>query len=69
MLDSGSYCNFISNNLVKKLNLKPIKITNKLLVKGIRGTTKKINSYINLIFQLKILINQNFILFILKKIF
>ncbi len=60
MLDCGSYCNFISNNLVQKLNLKPIKIVNKLFVKGISGTTTKINSYVKLNFQLKIFTKGKF---------
>ncbi len=60
MLDCGSFCNFISRKLVEKLNLKPQKLLNKILVKGISGITNSINEYVNLNFQLKILINKKF---------
>ena len=51
MIDSGSFCNFISPTLVKKLNLIPQKIYNKLIVKGISGNSNVINEFINLKFK------------------
>ena len=60
MLDCGSFCNFISSNLVKKLNLKSQKLKNKIIIKGISGSTNSINDFVNLKFQLKILLNNKF---------
>eukprot|EP00833_Pecoramyces_ruminatium_P006824 jgi/Orpsp1_1/1180856/evm.model.c7180000074882.1 len=60
MLDSGSFCNFITEKLVKKLNLKKYYLKNKILVKGITGSTTQIDQYVWLTFQLKILKNKKF---------
>lgn len=57
ILDCGSYCNFISTKIIKKLNLTPIKTKNILNIIGISGHTK-LNYYIPLIFQFKIYINR-----------
>jgi len=43
MLDSGSFCNFITEKLVNKLKLNVQKIKNKILVKGISGRTTKLD--------------------------
>eukprot|EP00833_Pecoramyces_ruminatium_P012029 jgi/Orpsp1_1/1186061/evm.model.c7180000096696.1 len=56
--DSGSYCNFITEKLVQNLNLKRQKLKNKILVKGISGTTTQIDQYVCLHFQLKIFKNN-----------
>jgi len=60
MLDSGSFCNFITENLVQKLNLKIYNLKNKILVKGISGSTTKIDQYVWLKFQIKIQKNKKF---------
>ena len=57
-LDSGSYCNFISKNLVDKLKLKTYKTVNKIKIHGINGSTM-INEYSFLHFKLIIFINNN----------
>jgi len=43
MLDSGSFCNFITEKLVNKLKLNIQKTKNKILVKGISGRTIKLD--------------------------
>jgi len=60
MLDSGSFCNFITENLVQKLNLKIYNLKNKISVKGISGSTTKIDQYVWLKFQIKIQKNKKF---------
>ena len=60
MLDCGSLCNFINNKLIKKLNVTPKPLSNKIIIKGISGATTTINQYINLKFQLKLKLNNNF---------
>ena len=68
ILDSGSYCNFISTKLVKNLNLKPQKTTRIIQINGISGATK-INEYVNLYFQAKISINKSIYLVTFKEKF
>ncbi len=61
ILDCGSYCNFISINLVNKLNLKPQKISKNFTIIGISGTTK-IDKNIKLKFQFQLNFkNKNFL--------
>ena len=60
ILDTGSLCNFISSNLVKKLNLNINKCQSKILIKGISGDTDSINRFVSLKFQIKLLINKKF---------
>jgi len=57
MLDSGSFCNFITEELVKTLKLKKYNLKSKILVKGISGDTTQIKNYVWLKFQIKI--NEN----------
>jgi len=59
MLDCVVYCNFISTNLISRLNLVPQKLNNKIHIKGISGDTDSINEFVSLNFQLKIKINCN----------
>ena len=58
MLDSGSYCNFISKSLVEELNLKSDKLKNSIHIKGISGTIN-IDQYVPLYFKLKIYISHS----------
>ncbi len=60
MLDCGSYCNFISNKLVDKLNLKIQTTKTQIKIKGISGITTTLNQYVKLNFILKLLINNKF---------
>jgi len=60
MLDCGSYCNFMSYDLLHKLNLTPRKIKNVITVQGISGIDSDINEFTQLKFQLKLLINNQF---------
>ena len=60
MLDCGSYCNFISNDLVSKLNIKPKNTKTSIKIRGISGITTTIKKFISLNFQLKLLINKKF---------
>jgi len=60
MLDCGSYCNFMSYDLLHKLNLNPRKIKNVITVQGISGIDSDINEFAQLKFQLKLLINNQF---------
>jgi len=69
MLDCGSYCNFISTNLISRLNLVPQKLNNKIYIKGISGDTDSINEFVSLNFQLKIKINNTFHLIKFKEKF
>ena len=59
ILDSGSYCNFISKDLVSKLNLQTHKAINSIEIKGISGSTF-IKEIVVLKFQLRISINNKF---------
>ena len=68
ILDSGSYCNFISKELINKLNLRTQTTNNIIQIKGISGTTK-INEYIKLYFQTKISINNSIYLITFKEKF
>ena len=68
MLDSGSYCNFISKNLVKKLKLSPSKIVNLITIKGIGGTTN-IDEFSILKFQFQLLVKNKFYLITFKEKF
>ncbi len=68
ILDSGSYCNFISTNLIKKLNLQPQNTTNTIYIKGISGTTK-LNTYVYLYFSCEIYIDSNIYLVTFKEKF
>ena len=69
MLDSGSFCNFITEKLANKLKLNIQKTKNKILVKGISGRTTKLDQFVWLNFQIKIFKNNKFIFKILKKNF
>jgi len=69
MLDSNSFCNFITEELVKTLNLKKYNLKSKILVKGISCDTTQIKNYVWLKFQIKINENKEFILKILEKNF
>jgi len=69
MLDCGSYCNFISTNLISRLNLVPQKLNNKIHINGISGDTDSINEFVLLNFQLKIKINNKFHLIKFKEKF
>ena len=60
ILDCGSYCNFISKNLVSKLKLNPQKLQTPVHVKGISGDTDPINECVPLKFHLKLSINNKF---------
>jgi len=62
MLDCGSFCNFISSNLVSKLNLKTQTLKKKVLIKGISGDIDSILKFVPLKFQHKICINNKFYL-------
>jgi len=46
MLDSGSFCNFITEKLVNKLKLNIQTTKNKILVKGISGRTTKLDQFV-----------------------
>ena len=59
ILDSGSYCNFISKDLVSKLNLQKHKAINSIEIKGISGSAF-IKEIVVLKFQLRISINNKF---------
>jgi len=69
ILDYGSYCNFISTNLISRLNLVTQKLKNKIYIKGINGDTDSINEFVSLNFQLKIKINNTFHLIKFKEKF
>eukprot|EP00833_Pecoramyces_ruminatium_P015483 jgi/Orpsp1_1/1189515/evm.model.d7180000072564.1 len=58
ILDCGSYCNFISKNLVDKLKLPKYQIKNYLKINGISGTTI-IKNFTKLKFQFNILIKES----------
>jgi len=60
MLDSGSFCNFITEKLVNKLKLNVQKTKNKILVKGISGRTTKLGQFVLLNFQIKFFKNNKF---------
>lgn len=55
--DSGSYCNFISKNLVDKLKLKIHNTIKSIKIHGISGSTL-INKFTFLHFQFKVCINN-----------
>lgn len=57
ILDSGSYCNFISSNLVNQFKLQQHKIKNKITINGISGSIK-LDSFVYLNFQFKIYVNR-----------
>ena len=58
LLDTGSYCNFISIDLVKKLNLTTNQTINPIQIIGISGPTI-INKYVHLKFQSNLYINKS----------
>ena len=60
MLDSGSFCNFITEKLANKLKLNIQKTKNKILVKGISGRTTKLDQFVWLNFQIKFFKNNKF---------
>jgi len=68
ILDSGSICNFISKNLIQKLNLVPKNTKNSITIKGISGTII-INEFIELFFQFYIKIQNKFYLISFKEKF
>ena len=68
LLDSGSYCNFISTNLVNKLNLITHQTLHPIQIKGISGATT-INHFVYLKFQSKICINNSFHIITFKEKF
>ena len=68
ILDSGSICNFISKNLVEKLNLKTKHTKNSINIKGISGTTI-INKFTKIIFQFYIKIQNKLYLISFKEKF
>jgi len=58
ILDSGSFCNFISEEFASSLNIQPQICEHKIIVKGITGATTSINKYINLKFSINIIIEN-----------
>ena len=58
MLDSGSFCNFITEKLVNNLKLNIQKTKNKILVKDISGRTIKFDQFVWLNFQIKFFKNN-----------
>ncbi len=54
------YVILLTLNLLKKLNLIPKPLVNKVLIKGISGSTTTVDHFIKLKFQLKLKINKNF---------
>ena len=68
MFDTGSYCNFISSSLVKKLKLNCSNTINNITIKGISGSTI-INKFINLNFQFLLFIKNKFYLVNFKEKF
>ena len=69
MLVCGSFCNFISSNLISKLNLKSQALKKKVLIKGISGDIDSILKFVPLKFQHKICINNKIYLIQRKLIF
>ena len=66
--DSGSYCNFISKNLVDKLKIKTRNTINSIKIHGISGSTL-IKEFAFLYFQFKVYINNKPYLVIFKEKF
>ena len=60
MLDSGSFCNFITEKLVNNLKLNIQKTKNKILVKDISGRTIKFDQFVWLNFQIIFFKNNKF---------
>jgi len=60
MLDSGSFCNFITEKFVNKLKFNVQKTKNKILVKGISGSSTKLDQFVWLNFQIKFFKNNKF---------